>query len=259
MKNSKKSLIILLLLLVTFGPIAQIKVTFKNKETLTVSKIAFTKGDVLMDLTPNNITQYDKQEIVSVNFLDGRIYSGFVLSEMVSSEYEIKAIGYISNLNIDNKYLPIKYEGVVSVPNIDKKNIYLRSRIWFHKSFVDDKAVLSIQDLENGVLVGNGIFKVYKTLSGYLKFNIRIYIKDNKYKYIMDGLIHDDLYIKQGTTTNEGMGLLTTNQYSQSIIWGVSASSEKIWKQLKNDVDISIKSLVDSLKNTVLNDHESDF
>jgi hypothetical protein len=156
-----------------------------------------------------------------------------------------------------NNNKPLKYEDIINVPNIEKKKIYLRSRIWFHKSFVDDKAVLSFSDFENGILIGNGTFRA--SIGGYVKFSIRIYIKDNKYKYVFDGLVHDDVYIKQGTTIDEGMGLLTTSKVAPFSNTRMALDNNNILKSLKFLVDEQIKILTDSLKNTILNDTEADF
>ncbi len=203
---------------------------------------------------------------------NGKKIDWSLITSMISSDDEIKGLGDISNLNIEIDYPPLKYEEKVDVPNIDKKKIYLRTRLWFHKSFVDDKAVLSIQDFENGILIGNGAFKVFiqenvnniidiignKSLTGYVKFSIRIYMRDNKYKYIIDGLVHDDVYINQGTTIDAGMGLLTTSKYPPLTgLW--VTSGEELLKKLKFYVDVRIKALTESLKNTVIHDTESDF
>nr|WP_299418290.1 DUF4468 domain-containing protein [uncultured Emticicia sp.] len=155
-------------------------------------------------------------------------------------------------------YKPLKYEDVINVPNIEKKKIYLRSRIWFYKTFVNDKAVLSFSDFENGILIGNGTFRA--SIGGYVKFSIRIYIKDNNYKYVIDGLVHyDDVVIYQGTTSDESMGLLTTSKVAPFSNTRMALDNNNILKSLKFLVDEQIKILTDSLKNTILNDTEADF
>lgn len=177
---------------------------------------------------------------------------------------EIIKLAELKKMNEINNATPLKYEDIINVPNIEKKKIYLRSRIWFHKTFVDDKAVLSFSDFENGILIGSGTWKESiefgtglskESLGGYVKFSIRIYIKDNKYKYVIDGLVHDDVYIKQGTTIDAGIGLLTTRKHPP---FGV-LYSEALLEILKFHVEIQIKILTDSLKNAILNDTEADF
>jgi hypothetical protein len=156
-----------------------------------------------------------------------------------------------------NNAKPLKYEDIINVPNTEKKKIFLSSRIWFHKTFVDDKAVLSFSDFENGILIGNGTFRA--SIGGYVKLSIRIYIKDNKYKYVIDGIVHDDVSIKQGTTIDEGMGLLTTSKVAPFSNTRMPLANNIILESLKFHVEIQIKILTDSLKNTILNDTEADF
>jgi hypothetical protein len=267
-----------------FESFSQIKVEFKNGNTFTVSTVVFTNKDILLDLSPNVVSKFGKSEIISVKYPDGKKLNGPSIAAIVSSDEEIKKMDEIIKLAeqkimdeklaeqkiIDeiNNAKPLKYEDIINVPNTEKKKIFLRSRIWFHKTFVDDKAVLSFSDFENGILIGSGTWKEYiefssglskESLGGYVKFSIRIYIKDNKYKYVIDGLVHDDVYIKQGTTIDTGMGLLTTSKYAPfSSTRGVLANNNLLEK-LKFHVDEQIKILTDSLKNTVLNDTEADF
>lgn len=261
MKNPKQFLIFLFLISFSFSCFSQIKVEFKNGNTFTVSTVVFTNKDILLDLSPNVISKFGKLEIISVKYPNGKKIDWPSISSTISSDEEIKKIDEIIKMaelkkmdEINNtNYKPLKYEDIINVPNTEKKKIYLRSRIWFHKTFVDDKAVLSFSDLENGILIGSGTFK--ESIGGYVKFSIRIYIKDNKYKYVIDGLVHDDVYIKQGTTIDASIGLLTTSKHPP---FGV-LPSEAFLEILKFNVDIQIKILTDSLKNTILNDTESDF
>jgi hypothetical protein len=252
-----------------FESFSQIKVEFKNGNTFTVSTVVFTNNDILLDLSPNVISKFGKLEIISVKYPNGKKIDWPSIASIISSDEEIKKMDEIIKLAELKKmdeinYKPLKYEDVINVPNIEKKKIFLRSRIWFHKTFVDDKAVLSFSDFENGILIGNGTFKEYiefgsglskESLGGYVKFSIRIYIKDNKYKYVIDGLVHEYTYIKQGTTIDAGIGLLTTRKHPP---FGV-LYSEALLEILKFHVDEQIKVLASSLKNAILNDTEADF
>ena len=265
----KKLLTLIFLFFFVFESFSQIKVEFKNGNTFTVSTVVFTNNDILLDLSPNVISKFGKLEIISVKYPNGKKIDWPSIASIISSDEEIKKMDEIIKLAELKKmdeinYKPLKYEDVINVPNIEKKKIFLRSRIWFHKTFVDDKAVLSFSDFENGILIGNGTFKEYiefgsglskESLGGYVKFSIRIYIKDNKYKYVIDGLVHEYTYIKQGTTIDAGIGLLTTRKHPP---FGV-LYSEALLEILKFHVDEQIKVLASSLKNAILNDTEADF
>lgn len=265
----KKLLTLIFLFFFVFESFSQIKVEFKNGNTFTVSTVVFTNNDILLDLSPNVVSKFGKLEIISVKYPNGKKIDWPSIASIISSDEEIKKMDEIIKLAELKKmdeinYKPLKYEDVINVPNIEKKKIFLRSRIWFHKTFVDDKAVLSFSDFENGILIGNGTFKEYiefgsglskESLGGYVKFSIRIYIKDNKYKYVIDGLVHEYTYIKQGTTIDAGIGLLTTRKHPP---FGV-LYSEALLEILKFHVDEQIKVLASSLKNAILNDTEADF
>jgi hypothetical protein len=249
-----------------FESFSQIKVEFKNGNAFTVSTVVFTNKDVLMDLSPNVVSKFEKSEIISVKYPDGKKLNGPSIASIVSSDEEIKKMDEIIKLaelkkmdEINNSiHKPLKYEDVINVPNIEKKKIYLRSRIWFYKTFVDDKAVLSFSDFENGILIGNGTFRA--SIGGYVKFSIRIYIKDNNYKYVIDGLVHyDDVVIYQGTTNDESMGLLTTSKVAPLSSTRMVLANNNLLETLKFTVDLQIKNLAYSLKNTILNDTEADF
>ena len=283
----KKLLTLIFLFFFVFESFSQIKVEFKNGNTFTVSTVVFTNKDILLDLSPNVVSKFGKSEIISVKYPDGKKIDWPSIASIVSSDEEIKKIEE-EKKNMDEiiklaeqkkmdeiNYKPLKYEDVINVPNIEKKKIYLRSRIWFHKTFVDDKATLSFSDFENGILIGSGTWKVpinvgfrllNKPLGGYVKFSIRIYVKDDKYKYVIDGLVHDEVYIKQGTTIDTGIGLLTTRKFQPNKIFfdeyrknDVVEYSDALLEKLKFHVDEQIKILTDSLKNTILNDTEADF
>lgn len=268
----KKLLTLIFLFFFVFESFSQIKVEFKNGNTFTVSTVVFTNKDILLDLSPNVVSKFGKLEIISVKYPNGKKIDWPSIASTISSDEEIKKMDEIIKLAElkkmneinDINYKPLKYEDIINVPNTEKKKIYLRSRIWFHKTFVDDKATLSFLDFENGILIGSGTWKESiefgsglskESLGGYVKFSIRIYIKDNKYKYVIDGLVHDDVYIKQGTTIDAGIGLLTTRKHPP---FGV-LYSEALLEILKFHVEIQIKILTDSLKNTILNDTEADF
>lgn len=277
MKFLKKLLTLIFLFFFVFESFSQIKVEFKNGNTFTVSTVVFTNKDILLDLSPNVVSKFGKSEIISVKYPDGKKLNGPSMASIISSDEEIKEIKKMAEtielaeqkkMDEINNAKPLKYEDIINVPNTEKKKIFLRSRIWFHKTFVDDKAVLSFSDFENGILIGNGTFKEYieygsgtfkESLGGYVKFSIRIYIKDNNYKYVIDGLVHDDVYIKQGTTIDAGMGLLTTSKDAPFSNTRTVLAGDGLLEKLKFNVDIQIKVLANSLKNAILNDTEADF
>src|SRR4051812_46446632 len=107
---------------------------------------------------------------------------------------------------------PVSYVGVVE-SNESKEELYNRARRWFNGTFRDSKAVLTIQDKENGELAGNGNYRFYSDTfwgrdgtKGWIRFKISILTKDGKYKYELSEFTHEGNPLN---TLNLSFGLIT--------------------------------------------------
>ncbi len=90
--------------------------------------------------------------------------------------------------------LPIKegkviYTDVVIVDSTDKVKLYSKVKKWFIEQYKSAKDVIQLDDKENGEVIGKGFFETnwQNSFISELKVNvwhtIKIYIKDNRFKY----------------------------------------------------------------------------
>jgi hypothetical protein len=79
----------------------------------------------------------------------------------------------------------VVYEEIDSIPNISKVELYNKSKIWLVNTFNDAKAVLQIDDKDNGQLIGKGNFDYLYTVvlasaRWVCNFTVQIDCRDNK-------------------------------------------------------------------------------
>jgi hypothetical protein len=169
----------------------------------------------------------------------------------------------------ETEFEPISIIEVVNVTK-SKKEIYLATRLWFYKNFNSYDGVVSVDDFENGVMYAKGIlptnyFKkgenIWKStgVGGHVNFNLRVYFQNNQYKVIFDDLIHENISITSGSTTNAGFGLITNNPQAESILKMLQKSQDRSWNLLQEKAPAQIKELLESLKVTVANENEMNF
>lgn len=77
----------------------------------------------------------------------------------------------------------VKYQEVIEFDeNLDKDELFNRTRLWLAETFVDSESVIELEDKEAGLLVGNGgmdyTFPLVPPMDG--QFSLRIDIKDGK-------------------------------------------------------------------------------
>lgn len=107
----------------------------------------------------------------------------------------------------------IFYDQVVLCDSMQKDQIFIKIRQWFVENFTESKAVLEVNDIENGLLTGKGTYK-YSMInglnvhSGYTEFVINIAAKDGKFRY--------QLY--DFTANNKNQSMLSSNDgYTKEI------------------------------------------
>ena len=72
---------------------------------------------------------------------------------------------------------------VYDFPEITKEDLFTKSKVWIAETFVSAEAVLTFEDLESGLLKGNGIGNVRQPGDPFnrgFKYSISIEVKDNK-------------------------------------------------------------------------------
>ena len=85
----------------------------------------------------------------------------------------------------------------VPVDNINKYQIYEGTKRWMAMNFVSSKAVIEYDNVEEGTLIGNGVYSKYSMVYGgkcYVGFKVRIDAKDEKFRMILSDLYYTTKY-----------------------------------------------------------------
>lgn len=107
-------------------------------------------------------------------------------------------------------------EIIVCDTSLNKDKIFIRLRQWFIENFMESKAVLEVNDIDNGLLSGKGTYKYtnYNGLnihSGYTQFILNVSVKDGKFRYqLYDFTAYNNnksLLASPGVSTNEKVDL----------------------------------------------------
>src|SRR6266496_2496034 len=77
---------------------------------------------------------------------------------LILSVFTFRGLSQEIRFPVDTVTGEIKFTEVVYVDSISKLLLYSRAREWFTKAFKSSKAVLDLDDKENGKLIGKGNF-----------------------------------------------------------------------------------------------------
>jgi len=147
----------------------------------------------------------------------------------------------------------LAYTEIIQVPGAKKKDLYLRARDWFMKTFYVGTNVMKIQDPENGELVGystiiheeSTVFNPYQCAAGTVHYTIHVWVKDGRYKYDISRFYH----VSKCANVNPYWNI---NKFYQS---GPSSAMDNIQKEnyrrVKYHVVNSIDALIVSLKSNM--------
>jgi len=155
------------------------------------------------------------------------------------------------------------YSEVIKVDsNISKSELYNRAKTWFVTTYNSSNDVLQLDDKENGQLIGRAIIK-YKSKRtymgsdltiGYIKYTIKIFVKDGRYKYEISNFIHKSTYY----TNPSSMGLITVDEFPLIKPRNLTKNvSNKIWLDIKNQINNNISNLILGLKLDMLKETET--
>ena len=149
--------------------------------------------------------------------------------------------------------VPLTYTEIIQVNSISKNELYNRARLWFTTVYNSAKDVLQMDNKEEGQIIGKAIISYYpkvfvgsETTKGRINYTIKIFVKDGRYKYeITDFVHHPDA---SGSGPNSGnLGLITTDKEYPN---AKSAHNwyNKVWSDIKNQIEHNILPLIVSLK-----------
>ena len=155
----------------------------------------------------------------------------------------------------------LEYSEVVEVEGVTQKELFKRARMWFNRTYKDSKEILNIIDKESGELSGKAQTGFTynsllwgNTVNGIISYRISIYVKEGRYKYVIQQFIHE------GAAYNGGqfkVGLITLDEHCPYQLLSGSYKipqkrADDIWKDIKEKIysekDYLIKSIEKGMK-----------
>jgi len=151
----------------------------------------------------------------------------------------------------------LSFEKVIKTDSVGKKIIFATINDWFATTYNSSNDVIQMNDKDAGILIGKGLFEYNSNrhpffsqyeYDGNIKYTIKIYVKDNRYKVVL--------------TDFEHLGDLTRPSYSFSIITTAEDSGYKgpyqkfhneNWRDIKLECEEYSKDIFTSLENKTKN------
>lgn len=138
---------------------------------------------------------------------------------------------------------PLSFEKVIKVDSISKDKIHSVIKEWFALNS-NSKHTLEVDDRNTGLIIANlstdynsikGFF--YDVYRGYIKYKIKIQIKDGRYKVTVDNFVHHCNPLRE-------LGLIKTGEYTGGIM--NKSYDKKVWVDLQE----KSKNIADTLFTT---------
>lgn len=161
-------------------------------------------------------------------------------------------------LNAQDKIL---YQKVIQADSMNKDQIYSSARSWFASTYGKADEVIQMSDKDAGLIIGKGVFEYsykglsYKCYSGYVEYEIKVEIKDTRYRVQLSNFTHA---VDFGNNPNCALGVLSTSEiYTDR---GMSKKyHNKVWTDLKLKSDDYSKQIFSSIQNHTNKPKNSDW
>lgn len=140
---------------------------------------------------------------------------------------------------------PVTFSKVVQAEGMTKDALYSSIHDWFIANYKSANDVMVTSDKEGGLIVGKGVIiydygkTTYSCYKGYIKYTIRVTIKDNRYKVELENFYHT---VNLGNSAACALGDITT---------AAIYTDKGIAKSLHNTVWADIKAKLDKFSNDI--------
>lgn len=140
---------------------------------------------------------------------------------------------------------PVTYSKVIQADSILKDALYSSIHEWFIANYKSANDVIVTSDKQAGLIVGKGVIiydfgkTTYACYKGYIKYTIRVTVKDNKYKVELENFYHT---VNLGNSASCALGDVTT-----ALIY----TDKGIAKSFHNAVWTDIKTKVEKFSNDI--------
>lgn len=153
------------------------------------------------------------------------------------------------------------YSEVIKVDSISQAELYNRAKLWFSTAFVDSKSVIQLDDKEDGQIVAKAkmvynpkVFTGSSQTEGYINYTIKVFVKYGRYKYEMSDFFHDPKGCEYGKYC---VGKITTDKDCPNPKTLAKGWSNKVWNDIKNQIDVNTTSLLAGLRKNMDKQTES--
>ena len=138
--------------------------------------------------------------------------------------------------NADGKY---EYTEVVNVDSSDAASLYSKAKMFIVSAFKSGKDVTQLNDDNSKTVIGKGVTPVSikiiigPPVSSYVGFTISIQCKNNRYRYLINDFILDDI---------------STKRRLDDTYWQKSRSRKKMLDQIQHQIYEDMTAFVTELK-----------
>jgi hypothetical protein len=149
----------------------------------------------------------------------------------------------------------LTFEKVIKTDSVGKSTVFVTINDWFSTTYNSANDVIQMSDKDAGIIIGNGSMSFsygglsYLCYEGYIKYTIKVYVKENRYKVVLTNFNHS---VKPGNAASCGLGLITTaDVYTTK---GMSKKyHNKVWNGIKLKAEQYSNEIFASLENKTKN------
>ena len=172
---------------------------------------------------------------------------------IVPSASEVKGVVKHDSI-LTKERAPYQFTEVVKIDSVSKDELYQRSLNWFVRNYKSSSTVIQLKDKETGQITGKALFSYTskiiigrKAAYGNVYYTIQIFVKEGRYKYEINDLIHKAGYLSNIPTMS--LGLITNSEiYTGKVTEADKDWYNECWLALKTKTKIEIEKLALSLK-----------
>ena len=131
------------------------------------------------------------------------------------------------------------FSKVISTDSVGKAKLFATINDWFASTYNSANDVIQMTDKEEGIIVGNGSMSysygkmAYLCYEGYIKYTIKVYVKDNRYKVELTNFNHS---VKPGNASSCSLGLITNSE-----VHTTTGMSKNYHNNTWNDIKIKVE------------------
>jgi hypothetical protein len=155
------------------------------------------------------------------------------------------------------------YSDVIELENVSQDDLYNRGKIWFANTYVSANDVIQLDDKSSGLIIGKGVYrydpKVFNANArtvGVIRYTVKLFFKDGRYKYEIGNFNHESTSVSSYGGID--FGLITNETECSSPKRGMGSSwNNKVWNDIKSQIDDNVKLLISSIKDGMTKTIES--